>query len=136
MNREDTSRLFKEKHTNSMHRNKTFVAEPKSSTNLADFLNLLRPEILKILGDCIESVNSFKTNMFVEVQYSNQGEIVNANLKTKNTEVLKSTNLEEFVDAQMKKIMNEMLEMQLKGSGHAFQQVLKVELRINSIYSV
>jgi hypothetical protein len=68
------------------------------------------------------------------VQYLNNDEVVKViviNLKTKNREIYKSNDLEECVNGELSKILNEMREYQLKGSSHTFSNVVKLELRLN-----
>jgi hypothetical protein len=110
---------------------KTFAAYPTLTTSLEGFLQVARPEILKVLRENINLLGCLKVNIFVEAQYLNNDEILTINLKTKNREMYKSGDLEGFLDGEISKIVNEMREYQLKGSSYVFSNVVKLELRLN-----
>ncbi|XP_046666612.1 uncharacterized protein LOC124358355 [Homalodisca vitripennis] len=102
------------------------IKDPKT------FLERFRESIARKIAQHIEEHN-IKANLVFEAEYTKptSGVIQKMNFKTKNTVILPTTDIREYVTTAMKKLLAEMDEFYAKGSGWTLHKILHLELRIN-----
>ncbi|GBM80043.1 hypothetical protein AVEN_202551-1 [Araneus ventricosus] len=102
-------------------------------TNLTEFLYDRRKRIVKdLIKEILNTNKHLKVNLKLFCDYEREGsEIQEHTFKTRNSIIVKYTDLDEFYDNTVEKILAEVDDFEGRGSGWSLDKIKQLELAIN-----
>ncbi|XP_073979977.1 uncharacterized protein [Rhodnius prolixus] len=111
---------------------KSYFVRSSEFEDLVTFLHSIKNRLYELIKLQLEKKHALKINIVVECLFENvAGEQSDRAFKTRNKAVYTTTDLDEFLEQEFKKLVNEMEESQLKKSGWQLVGVDGARLRIN-----
>ncbi|XP_073979968.1 uncharacterized protein [Rhodnius prolixus] len=111
---------------------KSYFVRSTEFEDLVTFLHSIKSRLYELIKLQLEKKHALKINIVVECLFENvAGEQSDRAFKTRNKAVYTTTDLDEFLEQEFKKLVNEMEESQLKKSGWQLVGVDGARLRIN-----
>jgi len=111
---------------------KTFLASnPNGYENVEEYLESLRSNIIYYLSHYLTIHNCLKYNLVFECYFYKADTLELKNFKTANVAVFKLSDLNLQYSSDINKLLLEIEDLNLRGSGYAFYNIHQLQLRIN-----
>ena len=126
--------MFAEIETAFRSRLKTYRLRDKVSSHVTipEFLVYIFDNIVTLVRRILTYVSAIKMNIWLECEFVNvHQDTCRRAFKTKNTIVMRSTDLEEMCGDLFQKLVDEKEACEMKGSGWTFVRVVDMEIRVN-----